>query len=43
MSEILNELDGIESSEGCIRFFTCNDIEEVKKHDQVFSDFSLEN
>lgn len=37
MSEILNELDGIESTEGCIRFFTCNDIEEVKKHDALIN------
>jgi AAA+ superfamily predicted ATPase len=37
MSEILNELDGIESTEGCIRFFTCNDIEEIKKHDALIN------
>ncbi len=27
MSEILNELDGIESTEGVVRFFTCNNLE----------------
>ena len=37
MSEILNELDGIESTDGCIRFFTCNDIDEVKKHDALIN------
>ncbi len=31
MSEILNELDGIDSTEGIVRFFTANNIEEVKK------------
>jgi SpoVK/Ycf46/Vps4 family AAA+-type ATPase len=37
MSEILNELDGVESTEGCIRFFTCNDINEVNKHDALIN------
>ena len=27
MSEILNSLDGIETSEGCIRFFTANNVD----------------
>ena len=37
MSEILNELDGIETTDGCIRFFTCNDIDEIKKHDALIN------
>lgn len=37
MSEILNELDGIETTDGCIRFFTCNDIDEVRKHDALIN------
>ena len=40
MSEILNELDGVESTEGCIRFFTCNDIEEINKHDALINRMS---
>ena len=40
MSEILNELDGIESTEGCIRFFTCNDVEEIYKHDALINRMS---
>jgi AAA+ superfamily predicted ATPase len=40
MSEILNELDGIESTEGCIRFFSCNDVEEIYKHDALINRMS---
>lgn len=40
MSEILNELDGVESTEGCIRFFTCNDVEEIYKHDALINRMS---
>ncbi len=40
MSEILNELDGIESTEGVVRFFTCNHIEEVLKHDALVNRMS---
>jgi AAA+ superfamily predicted ATPase len=40
MSEILNELDGIESTEGCIRFFSCNDVKEIYKHDALINRMS---
>ena len=40
MSEIMNELDGIESTEGCIRFFTANDINEINKHDALINRMS---
>mgnify|MGYP000039946981 CR=1 FL=1 len=40
MSEILNELDGIESTQGCIRFFTCNDVDEINKHDALINRMS---
>lgn len=35
MSDILNELDGIESSNNCIRFFTANDEEVIYKFDAL--------
>jgi predicted AAA+ superfamily ATPase len=37
MADILNELDGIESTDNCIRFFTCNDIDEIYKHDALIN------
>ena len=40
MSDILNQLDGVESSKGCIRFFTCNDINEIYKHDALLNRMS---
>ena len=40
MSEILNELDGIESTEGVVRFFTCNNVAEVTKHDALINRMS---
>ena len=35
MADILNQLDGVESNKGCVRFFTCNDIDEIYKHDAL--------
>jgi hypothetical protein len=40
MSEILNELDGIESTEGVVRFFTANNIAEVMKFDALVNRMS---
>eukprot|EP01034_Spumella_vulgaris_P024313 gene24313-30634_t len=40
MSEILNELDGIESTEGVVRFFTANSIEEMMRHDALINRMS---
>ena len=40
MADILNQLDGVESTEGCIRFFTCNNIDEINKHDALVNRLS---
>jgi hypothetical protein len=40
MSDILNQLDGVESTEGCIRFFTCNNVNEIYKHDALINRLS---
>jgi SpoVK/Ycf46/Vps4 family AAA+-type ATPase len=40
MSEILNELDGIESTEGVVRFFTANNVQEMMKYDALINRMS---
>ena len=37
MADILNQLDGVESNKGCVRFFTCNDVDEIYKHDALIN------
>ena len=40
MADILNQLDGVESTEGCIRFFTCNNVDIINKHDALVNRIS---